>query len=443
MKLLVLPVSEITIPKNRQRRIFNENLIQELAASIADNGLLHPVIIRRQDSENILVAGERRLRALELVWGFGQPVRCGGHIIPEQQVPVLNLGDIDPVDAFEAELEENVRRTDISWQERCQATAQLFELRRLQDARDGTPTRSSIAVARDILGIDSATPNSEVTSQLAGVRDELILARELDDQDIAKAPSKSEALKILKRKNENRLNAELGARVDTVQLAAQHQLIAGDCIEWLSKTNERFDIILTDPPYGINAQDFGDGGGHQPGGGHAYNDSPASFRALITRFAILSTQVTKPNAHLYLFCDIDHFLFLRDTFADSGWNVFRTPLVWVNPTANKAPWPQRGPMRKYQLVLFATRGDRNVTVLAPDVLTYPSEPNLAYHAQKPVALYSELLRRSAHPSDHILDPFCGTGTIFPSAHAAKCIATGIDSNPIALAIATRRLKELT
>jgi DNA modification methylase len=76
------------------------------------------------------------------------------------------------------------------------------------------------------------------------------------------------------------------------------------------------------------------------------------------------------------------------------------------------------------------------------VLTWPSDPNLNHPAQKPVALYTDLLRRSCNPGDRVLDPFAGTGTIFPAAHSLKIFATGVEKNQSAYGIAVRRLKEL-
>jgi DNA modification methylase len=59
-----------------------------------------------------------------------------------------------------------------------------------------------------------------------------------------------------------------------------------------------------------------------------------------------------------------------------------------------------------------------------------------------VGLCRDLLRRSAKPGDSVLDPFCGTGVIYPACHEVKCKATGIELDPAACGIAAQRLKEL-
>lgn len=435
MQLHVFPVEDITIAANRQRRTFNADAIQALAGSIADNGLIHPIVVRRgEDNELILVAGERRLRALEFVWNYGQTVRCGERSIPERCVPCLFLGEIDPIDAFEIELEENIRRTDLDWKERATATHRLFQLRHMQADRDGGPATSVAEIAQEIAG------TSEGQHQ-ENVRQDIILATHLDNPVVAKATSRKEAFKALKRDEETRRNAELGRAVGLTFSAAMHTLRQGDCIEVMAElAAESFDVILTDPPYGIDAQDFGDSDGKA--GAHFYDDSPDNFKWLLTQAFFQINRLAKPQAHLYMFCDIEHFLWLRDLCSQGEWKVFRTPFIFINPTAMRAPWPEMGPQRKWQMVLYANKGNRPVTRLYSDTLTYPSDNNLGHQAQKPVALYADLLRRSVRPGDAVLDPFCGTGTIFPGAHEFKCRATGIELDPAACGIAASRLREL-
>jgi DNA modification methylase len=437
MKLHTIAVEDIVVPKNRQRRFFNETQIQELASSIADNGVIHPLVVRRSEETNeiILVAGERRLRALDIVWGFGQEVRCGEWIIPEQHVPCLYLGEIDEISAFEIELEENIRRTDLDWKEKATAVSQLYELRRMQAERDGNSTPTVATIAEEISG------TSEGQHQ-ENVRQDIILARNLDNPVVAKATSRKEAFKALKRDEESKRNEELGRTVGTTFSAKDHTLLQGDCLSLLKNLpSSSFDVILTDPPYGIDAQDYGDSGG-KTGGSHRYDDSFERWAVLMEGLSVESFRLAKAQAHAYVFCDVDNFGMLRSMFSKAGWKCFRTPFIWVNPTAMRAPWPEQGPQRKWQMILYCVKGNKPVTRLYSDVITYPSDPNLGHQAQKPVGLYSDLLRRSIRPGDAVLDPFCGTGTIYPACHEVKCKATGIELDEAAYGIAVQRLEAL-
>jgi DNA modification methylase len=191
----------------------------------------------------------------------------------------------------------------------------------------------------------------------------------------------------------------------------------------------------------MGAQDFADSGG-KANGAHFYDDSYETWINLMSKFLPLTISLTKPQAHLYLFCDFDRFHELKIIAQNVGWTVFRTPLIWINPTANRAPWPDHGPMRKWQTILYAVKGKKPLKKLAPDTLTFPSDTNLNHQAQKPVSLYQELLARSCDPGNSVLDPFCGTGPVFPAAHALKIKATGIELDPSAYGIAVKRLEAL-
>ena len=55
--------NEIKPNQNQPRKSFNEEKLEELAASIIENGLIQPVILRKADKGYEIVAGERRWRA--------------------------------------------------------------------------------------------------------------------------------------------------------------------------------------------------------------------------------------------------------------------------------------------------------------------------------------------------------------------------------------------
>lgn len=432
----VVKFKDIIVPPNRQRIERKPEHIVDLANSIAKNKLLHPPIVRSNETgQIILVAGESRLQSIDYLWNMGETLRCGEMTFQEGYLPVLFMGEMDPIDAFEAELEENIRRLDLDWKDRSAAISQLFELRCMQAEKKGEAPPTVASIAEEVRG------TSEGKSQET-TRRELILSRHLDDPDVQKAKSVDEGFKILKRKEELKRSAELGEQVGKTFTSAEHTLLKGDClVEMLNLPDNSFDVILTDPPYGIDAQEFSNSGGKTPGA-HFYDDSEDTWRAFISIVAINTFRLAKPQAHAYIFCDIDRFHELKLAMVSAGWKVFRTPLIWYNPTAMRAPWPEQGPQRKWQAILYAVKGDKQVTRLFSDVIVFPSDENLNHHAQKPVALYMDLLRRSVRPGDYVFDPFCGTGPIFPSAHELKCRATGIELDASAYGIAAKRLGAL-
>ena len=72
--LLELPLSAIRKNPDQPRQSFSEETIDELAASIAQGGLIQPIVVRPSEEGFTLVSGERRLRAVKKL-GM-QSVRC-------------------------------------------------------------------------------------------------------------------------------------------------------------------------------------------------------------------------------------------------------------------------------------------------------------------------------------------------------------------------------
>lgn len=434
-----IPATEIEIPRERQRKEFNPEYIQQLAGSIDANGLINPVVVRKGiDGQYILVAGECRIRAMHIMWSMGLDVRHGTSRFIEGHAPCTLFTDLDELAAQEIEFEENARRRDLTWQERASAEAKLLALRRARATAEGKteaalPTHTDIA--KEVYGPSTASANN--------VRRDIAVAAHLDDPEIAKASTAQDAFKILKRREELAKSAELARSVGATFSSALHDMRLGDCLEVMVELPPfTFDVILTDPPYGIDADQFGDSGGGRSKGSHFYDDSWTEWNRLLTKCAPLWFGLAKPQAHLYMFCDIDNFVMAKQLMIEAGWWVHRTPLTWVNPRSQRIPWPQHGPQRKTQWILYGVKGKRPVLKILSDLLVYPTDENLNHQAQKPIALLADLLSRSVRAGDTVLDSFGGTGSTMVAAHEVKCRATIIERDEAAYGIAAARLKEL-
>lgn len=425
---------EIQIAADRQRQEFDADKLAELRDSIDHHGLLHPLVVRSTSSGLFLVAGERRLRAMQDLLFLGRTINCGG--VSEGQstsVPYITLGDLDPLAAEEAELDENLKRVDLTWQEQSAAESRLHSLRVAQS--QGTQT---IAETAKELYPDKALDYSRDL-----VRTSLILANHLENPEVAKAKSPKEAIKILRRQEETSRNVELAARVGGNYSSQSHTLVHTDCLEWLRRSNEDFfDVILIDPPYGINANEFGDGAGILSNNEHHYEDSEQSWLDLISELCPALFRVAKPQAHAYVFCDFDRFHVLKRYMQNAGWYVFRTPIINYKPRSGRVPLPEQGPRRQWEMCLYAIKGWKPVTAIYSDVITTVLEEAINHGAQKPVELYVDLLRRSIKPGDMVLDCFAGTGTIFPACHQLKCYATGVEISAEYYGLCVQRLKAI-
>jgi ParB family chromosome partitioning protein len=91
-------ISSVTVPEHRQRQELGD--INDLADSISRLGLIHPIVVNR---DNILVAGFRRFSACRS-WV--------GRILTTLTLTSWILLFIHLI-----ELEENVKRKDLTWLE--------------------------------------------------------------------------------------------------------------------------------------------------------------------------------------------------------------------------------------------------------------------------------------------------------------------------------------
>lgn len=428
-------IAKITILPNRQRRQFDPAKMHEFSDGISKRGLLHPIILREENGTLILVAGERRLRAVTDLSDLGELIKHDGEVVPFGHIPYTLLTDLDRYDAEEAELEENIHRVDLTWQERAAAHERLANLRTGQAMLRGEALPTVAAIALEVRG--SAEGSFHDTT-----RKELIVAKHLDKPEVQAAKSVDEAFKILKKQEQTEKHRALGVQVGTTFTADMHQVLNTDALEHLKGyMSDSFDCILTDPPYGMGADEFGDSGG-LAAGAHAYRDDWTHAENCYVAAAVEGFRICKPRAHAYIFCDIGRFELVKAIFEAAGWEVFRTPLLWYKRHGSRAPWPEYGPQRKYESLLYAVKGKRPALRMAADVLDHPADTNLGHAAQKPVALYRDLLSRTCLPGDSVIDPFCGTGPIFPAAHELRVKATGIERDTASYGIAVKRIADL-
>lgn len=409
----IVPLSSISIPDNRQRREFLPEQINELAESIRIHGLYHPIVVAPAADGYRLVAGERRFRAISSLEALDIGFVCGSESCPPGSAPVTLLTELDQLTLREIELEENTVRVDLTWAERAAAIAALHELREEQSLNQVSASVHTVAdTAREVFGYTGAG-----TTQ---VLESIALTKAIaDDPELKKAKSHSEAVKLLKKKSEAARRQALGASA----APSHHTILQGDSRELLTTLpSSSFACIITDPPYGVEANSFGS----QATTEHTYLDSRDYALSCYRALAIESFRVATEQAHAYVFCTIELFPELSLQFSLAGWSVWPRPLIWAKGNG-MLPKPEYGPRYTYETILFASKGNKPVIRQgAHDVLFHAPAQDKIHAAEKPVALYSDLLGRSCYPGDAVLDPFAGSGVVFLAAEAAKLSATGIE-----------------
>lgn len=91
-KLLMLKPEELTLSNTQPRKFFNQNELDKLAKSIAINGILEPLAVRKlPEGKYAVIAGERRFRAAKQV-GLRR-IPCVIHTADEQSAAILSLAE--------------------------------------------------------------------------------------------------------------------------------------------------------------------------------------------------------------------------------------------------------------------------------------------------------------------------------------------------------------
>lgn len=426
MQAVPVEIADVLIGERQRKNVEDPVLkrhIEELALDIQQNGLIHAISLQ---PDRTLIAGWCRLHAVKRL---SAPYRYGNVAVSPGFIPAVLVPANDPELAFRVELSENLRRKNLSPTDEATAIAELH--RRLQ-TKNPTQTQAETGIVLDSLrGADRKETQYTDSNRGHEVAQNLVIAAFKNDPDVQKAKSRSEAYRIANRKLEQQFATGLGA-LTKVSSGSDFTLLQGSCIDLLETLPaETFHGIVTDPPYGMGADKFGE---QTHALGHQYEDDEKTALAIAEHILSWGWRLCKSDAHLYMFCDIRLWSRLRQLAEHYSWSTFATPLIWYKPGLGHAPQPGFFG-RRYEALLFAQKGNRKLARSAADVFVHSSVKVKTYAAQKPAELLREICGLSFFPGEHILDPCCGSGSIFAAAKPLKLKVTGIDSSPEAIGLA--------
>lgn len=136
------------------RKTFNDDSLQELAASIREFGVIQPLLVRRRGTVYELIAGERRLRASRLA---GLP-----------EVPVI-IRELEDQEMAELAMIENLQREDLHFLEEAEGYQHLiasFNFTQEELARRVGKNQSTIANKLRLLKLASEVRQAVVEQKL-------------------------------------------------------------------------------------------------------------------------------------------------------------------------------------------------------------------------------------------------------------------------------------
>lgn len=395
-----LSIDQVLV-KDRVRKDFGN--LDELCDSIRALGLIQPIVVTRDLQ---LIAGERRLRALKKI-GVTALVHASHFIFNDEQ---------DPLHIAAMEIEENVKRKELSWQEGILAKKRLFDIMQQIHgvARSGHPSRS------DELGITSPGFGVNKLAALLGESN----AQTSKDLELAELITAVPQLARAETKEAARRQASLAILVaGAIQTQAKNPpkteqkwtLYEGDFINNVNNIEPASaDFVITDPPYGEDSQGMGPNSKELIASPFA--DGLASTRNLYISMATATWRVLRSNCFSAFFFGFAVYSDLVSALQSCGFSVDLTPLIWVkNTVINTTPYTRYG--RSYEPILIARKGEPKLmrpsqrdVIEVQNVITTGTQEKKYYQAQKPVALIEKLILDMSPPGGTICDFCAGSGT---------------------------------
>jgi ParB family chromosome partitioning protein len=137
-----LPIEQVHADRANPRRTFDEAALEELAASLKNQGVLQPILVRRDAKGGYrIIAGERRWRAAQ---------RAG-----LKDIPAI-VREASDAEAYELALVENIQRADLNPLEEAEAFRRLIDERKLTQEQVSDRVgkdRSTVANALRLLAL--------------------------------------------------------------------------------------------------------------------------------------------------------------------------------------------------------------------------------------------------------------------------------------------------
>jgi len=418
-------LSEIWIDRpSRQRKELD---VSDLLESIPRHGVLVPIIVTLEPGPNgepyKLLAGERRFTASSKL---GLPT-----------IPARQLDDLPLTEQRIIELEENLRRKDLTWQDQCEAVASLHETLSERNADWSIPQSAS-----------------HMGYSAEWVRKCCRIARELHRENVREMDSATRAFNFIAREDErvasdaisNILHSATEAVEDASERAigpdplddlihpstprdnpgktpfiipSEQSILQQSFLDFApSYRGEPFNLIHCDFPYGVNVF-----GGKWSGkqSWHNYKDTADIYEQLIACLCENLDRVMAHSGHLIFWLSADIKIQARtlEMFSQFAPQLsFCTfPLIWVkSDNVGIVPDPKREPRRIYETALIASREDR--LLVKPVSNAISAQTNKEHHPHtKPEQVLRHFFQMFVDTNTRMLDPTCGGGSSLRAAES--------------------------
>lgn len=224
--LLMCPIKDIVPNPYQPRKSMEKVALNQLADSIAEKGILQPLVVRKKEDESgyELIAGERRLRA--------------GKIAGLREIPVLVI-EASRADRLELAIIENIQRQDLNVLEEAEAFRRLVkEFGHTQEevAQKVGKDRSTVANILRLLQLPEYAQKDLINGTLSMGHGRVLLSvsdtedmKALRDEIVANNLSVRQAERLAKKLKDSGSGGRVGPRQTTPRRKDQGDIPESYC----------------------------------------------------------------------------------------------------------------------------------------------------------------------------------------------------------------------
>lgn len=433
-------LTDITVDSRLRKEMGN---IDELSNSIREYGLIQPIILAKDNGCVKLVAGGRRLEAVKRL-GWNILMHARDFIWREE---LRSTADEIKLRLQAVELEENLKRKELTWTEQVEGKKRLLVLMQsiYGQPKMGPPTREErqdpnlrgFGVNRlaAMLG-----ENKSITSQdleLADAIEAMPTLRKSETKESARRTMTILGTVVQMRQTASARAAALPAAAQSVRVP--WALYEGDFLDNISQIPDgAVDLIYTDLPFGVSLSQMS----KHAKGLVEYTDSRELIVSNLAALAIESFRVMHDDRFAVFFFGFNYYNGLVDALESAGFTINPVPVVWYKHTRSTEN-PNSRYANAYDPAIVCWKG--SPVFIRPgqtNVVDIPAEPNKLQIAQQPVALVERFILDMTAAGAIVCDLCAGSGTTGVAALKNKREVILFEREPQACALIKARLGAL-
>ena len=442
------PIDQIIINRSERLRRDEKEIAQnaqQIAESLILVGPISPLVL---NEANELIAGECRLEAYK--------------ILSQAEVPIVRRLKIELAMERMLQLNENIRRRKMTWQDIALGIAAVHERESKMAAErkeqwglraTGHLVKSSHSYVADCLVITRLLKANDKEIWDAKTFDQakqVVLLRKENAAMAAKAKYSNDLLVIPQPakavKPTGIISSQLGnsaplpsvitsspekiREMRTIQIS--DRLFNMDCVELMKNkmAPSSVDVIITDIPYGIDMNLLEDMHGvEQMKSTHDIDQNVEQMKPFLEG----AYRVLKDDKYLFFFFAQQHQEKLATWGREVGFSVLDWNILWLKPHSCKNQAAHINPTKSYEPVMVMKKGSprlaKPMNLCHMTVDGMPDKKLQSNPFAKPLEFIDKMLLDPVYfPGMTVLDPFAGGGSIVRAAilKGCKIVACEID-----------------